>query len=358
MSSVAGPMFFGLSLVSAACGGSATTNAHGKTAHGCPAAPFFLPSNPSVLTPVSVPASPTEAATSGAYRTLKTGESVVVAIGATDSEIVLARGVSDDDFAVSLYAHGPRPLQLLTVLGQQTYLYPGADLLGPDRDLIGRVPFAAGPDRASDACSRWELRATGGGLDVSQLAAYARALELAGRSQSGPNPTVQTTTSTTSPLAKALPTCQPSQLHLVSDPAGWHANQAAGGQFSETFTFTNISSRDCGLGGWPGLQAVVAGVPRSSSAIRVRQGGPSGPPWVAVTLVPGAAASFDIYGQDFDAAASKPCPAVTSGFVVVPPDDTAQMFVAAPEPDCGSFYVAPVIAGNVDRSAWSTEVPG
>lgn len=89
------------------------------------------------------------------------------------SDIVLARGVSDIDFSVSLYSHRAVPLQQLTVLGQITYLYPGVDLPG---HLVGRVPFASGPDRVSDACSRWELRASGGGLDTSQLAAYAEGM--------------------------------------------------------------------------------------------------------------------------------------------------------------------------------------
>jgi len=171
-------------------------------------------------------------------------------------------------------------------------------------------------------------------------------------------PAPESTTSTSSPAMKALPTCQSSQLHLVSNPAGWHANEAASGQFTETFTFTNISSEDCNLGGWPGLEALVGGVPQPTKAIRVRQGGPTGSPWTTVTLVVGGAASFGIYGQDFDVVSDKPCPAVTSGFLVIPPDDTTQTVVAAPEPDCGSFFVAPVIAGKLDRSAWSTVVSG
>jgi len=174
-------------------------------------------------------------------------------------------------------------------------------------------------------------------------------------------PTTEPTTSTALPAVQALPTCRPAQLRLVSDPGGWHAHQAASGEFIETFTFTNISSTGCNLGGWPGLQAVVSGVSQPTKAIRVRQdglSGPSGPPWVAATLIAGGAASFDIYGQDFDAAHNKPCPAVTSDFLVIPPDDTTQMSVVAPEPDCGSFYVAPIIAGTVDRWAWSTVVSG
>jgi hypothetical protein len=57
----------------------------------------------------------------------------------------------------------------------ETFLYPGGDL--PGSHLVGRIPFATGPDRVANACDRWELRASGsGGLDTSQLAAYAEAV--------------------------------------------------------------------------------------------------------------------------------------------------------------------------------------
>lgn len=150
----------------AACGGTAPT-----AAEACPRAPFVLPSNPSGqgLTPAEM---------SGKYRTLGVGGSVVVAAGAMHSDIVLARGVSDNDFAVSLYAHGPSALQPVTVLGEEALLYPGVDLPGPGY-LVGRIPFAAGPDRVTNACSRWELRASGAGIGTSELAAYAEGIDQA-----------------------------------------------------------------------------------------------------------------------------------------------------------------------------------
>jgi hypothetical protein len=63
----------------------------------------------------------------------------------------------------------------------ETFLYPGGDL--PGSNLVGRVPFATGSDRFANACDRWELQARGsGGLDTSQLAAYAEAV---GQPESG-----------------------------------------------------------------------------------------------------------------------------------------------------------------------------
>lgn len=141
----------------------------------CAAAPFVLPSNPTALTPKPALVSPTTAAMNGSYRTLGVGQSVTVAAGAMHSDIVLARGVSNNEFAVSVYSHGAVPLQPVRVLGIETLLYPGSDL--PGSHLVGRIPFASGPDRFANACDRWELQASGsGGLDTSQLAAYAEAV--------------------------------------------------------------------------------------------------------------------------------------------------------------------------------------
>jgi hypothetical protein len=113
----------------------------------------------------------------GHYRTLRLGQRDFVAIGPpvpgnltlTSPLIELMRGVSNNDFAVSLYAHGPEPLVPLIVLGRATYLYPSADT----GMTVPYVPFASGADRVSDACSRWELR---GAVSDVQLAAFASAI--------------------------------------------------------------------------------------------------------------------------------------------------------------------------------------
>src|SRR3984957_2910513 len=73
----------------------------------CPRAPFVLPKNPTQLKPRAALVAPTIAAEIGTYRTLMVGTSVVVAAGAMHSDIVLVRGVSNNDFAVSVYSHGP-----------------------------------------------------------------------------------------------------------------------------------------------------------------------------------------------------------------------------------------------------------
>ncbi len=157
---------------------------------------------------------------------------------------------------------------------------------------------------------------------------------------------------------KAAARCLPAQLRLSSDHSGWHANLAATGQFVETFTVTNVSSTDCSLGGWPSLQAVVAGKAETVKSVRVRQGGLGAKTWTMLTLQPGRTASFDIYGVDWNAIKNRSCPATTSGFLITLPGEPTAVSVTAPEPDCGSFYVAPLIAGSSDHQAWSSVVAG
>jgi hypothetical protein len=128
----------------------------------CSGAPFTLP-----LGETGSGVLATTAVTSGSYRDILPGQQVVVARGPEGKTVELLRGVDNQDFAVSVYAHGPVPLQPVIVLGSSTNLYPAAvtGASGP------RVPFATGSDRANNSCNRWELR--GIGLTDQQLISYA-----------------------------------------------------------------------------------------------------------------------------------------------------------------------------------------
>ena len=160
------------------------------------------------------------------------------------------------------------------------------------------------------------------------------------------------TTTTGQSALGSWATCQTDQLRLATTAVGY-----ASGQFTRTLVFENISNTTCELAGWPGVQSVVAGRPQPTTAIRVRQNSPPDPAWTSVAVPPGQMASFDIYGEDFDAAANQPCAQTTSGFLVIPPNDTQQMAVAVTQQDCGNrFYVAPVVAGGTDNLSWSTVV--
>lgn len=157
-------------VVLASCGGAGTSGATRGTTAACPAASFALPQYPMVVAGVS----PTPAATDGSYRDLEAGQEAVVGVGPDGARIELMRGVPDNDYAVSVFSHGPVPLETITVLGAPAELYPAdavANVVGVHQ---GRVPFATGTHRDSDACARWELRAEE--VPDARLAAYAEAL--------------------------------------------------------------------------------------------------------------------------------------------------------------------------------------
>ncbi len=138
---------------------------------------------------------------------------------------------------------------------------------------------------------------------------------------------------------RSVQRCQARQLQLA---AGF---QGAGlGSFTQTFTFVNASRRECQLAGWPTLERF-----RSR---RVVQGAPSARPFVAVVLAPGHAASFDVYGADWDHAASRACPESTT-VRVAPPGDRTALAVRVKMPNCGLLYIAPLIPGRTDRRSWS-----
>jgi hypothetical protein len=142
--------------------------------------------------------------------------------------------------------------------------------------------------------------------------------------------------------------CQSQQLHLAGQFLG-EADQV----FTVTFTFTNASDRACDLTGWPtvGLQT-SSGKPVALRTERVIQG-LSLSSVRLVALAPGGAASFDIYGADFDTGADKACPTTTSVILVTPPHGRTAFRTLMRVPDCGRFFVAPIIGGRSDRLAWS-----
>jgi hypothetical protein len=157
------------------------------------------------------------------------------------------------------------------------------------------------------------------------------------------------TTTNSSGSAASAPKCSPSQLNVASDRGGWHGNFAAADQFTETVTFTNVSHSACRLTGWPQVQVMTNGPHRLAGVSDVFQA-PSKP----VRLEPNGTASFDIYGAVWNAIVNQACSPKVSGLMVTPPGDTESVFVKVEEPDCGGFYVSPVIAGSSDRQSWTS----
>jgi hypothetical protein len=149
---------------------------------------------------------------------------------------------------------------------------------------------------------------------------------------------------TDSSSAARVPTCRTAQLSLRAVLYG-EASQ----QFTQTLTFTNDSSRACALAGWPTLQLVA---PVDTRTQRVITGAPNKRPYSTVLLRPTGAASFNVYGADFDAEKERAC-ARSSAMLVNPPGDSRPRVVRVRLPDCGLYYIAPLVAGKTDHAAWT-----
>ena len=145
-----------------------------------------------------------------------------------------------------------------------------------------------------------------------------------------------------------LATCQARQLNLSTSFYG-----EAGGQFIQTFAFTNTLYHPCQLRGWPALNwERVGGRLVRMRSVRVVQVAPGARPFTTVVLPARRAASFDLYGEDWNHLADRRCPS-TSSVSITPPGVHAAFPVAAKLPICGRLSVAPVIAGPSDHDSWS-----
>ena len=135
-----------------------------------------------------------------------------------------------------------------------------------------------------------------------------------------------------------------------------HDYGEAGGQFRQTFTFRNVTAERCVLTGWPAFRLVsAAGRAVPTKTQRVRQTTPPAPASKIVVLAPHRTASFNVYGADFDALHDVACPR-TAAAAITAPQTTSPVFLRLRVPNCGTFYVAPVVAGSSDRDSWSTYV--
>jgi len=147
------------------------------------------------------------------------------------------------------------------------------------------------------------------------------------------------------------PRCRVQQLHMAG-----HFLGEADLMFTETFTFTNASRRACDLAGWPTVRLRSAsGKPQPVRTERVLQG-LSLASVRPVALAPGGAASFDLYGADFNDLADKGCP-TTSVILVTPPGDQSALRSVVQVPNCGRLLIAPMIRGRTDRDSWSVPAP-
>jgi uncharacterized protein DUF4232 len=142
--------------------------------------------------------------------------------------------------------------------------------------------------------------------------------------------------------------CRTAQLRIAATFYG-----EAGGQFTQTFTLTNVSRHACSVRGWPRLAIEGrSGHPVRTFTRRVIQGSPTARPFRTVLLGPRAAGAFDVYGADWNFAANKPCPRTTL-VLIAPPAARSAVSVSVRVPNCGRFSIAPVVAGKADRRSWS-----
>lgn len=147
--------------------------------------------------------------------------------------------------------------------------------------------------------------------------------------------------------AVQIQNCQSRRLHLRASFYG-----EAGGQFIQTFTFTNAAAMPCRLAGWPTLRLRnPSGQATAARSIRVVQNRPSSQPFEPVILEPGGAASFDVFGADWNVLANRACPNTHALSIALP--GAASLTVTVALPHCGPFSISPVVAGKTDRDAWS-----
>jgi hypothetical protein len=124
----------------------------------------------------------------------------------------------------------------------------------------------------------------------------------------------------TAQLAGGTPECKPANLKLSLGPS-----DGAAGHIYQALRFTNSSSQNCVIVGFPGVSYVTGsnGAQVGSPADR------DGAIGSEIILKPGQVASALVTLTDvgvFDPAVCKPTP--TLGLRVYPPDSTASMFVA------------------------------
>ena len=156
-------------------------------------------------------------------------------------------------------------------------------------------------------------------------------------------------TPTVSAGARAAPACRTGQLSLRATFRG-----AALGEFVQTLTVSNVGAHACEIGGWPRIQVEdVAGHQVLVPVRRVVQTPAHAKPFREVVVEPQGAASFNLYGADFDAVSGRGCP-VGVLLSVRPPGAQGTLHVRANVPRCRyGYYISPLIAGSNDRLAWT-----
>ncbi len=153
------------------------------------------------------------------------------------------------------------------------------------------------------------------------------------------------TTATSTAAAPTTPTggtartveCRSADLRLSLAPT-----EGTAGTFYTAVRFTNTSSRNCFIVGYPGVSYIDSpGHQVGAAAARI------GPIRSTVTLRPGTTASAVLGMVDisvFDPGTCRPTP--VTGLRVYPPDETAAMYIAYPTTGCAGTTSPPQLHVN------------
>jgi hypothetical protein len=213
----------------------------GRAAGSCPVSPFTIGRGPAGSPP------PTFALASGAYRHLGVGQTVAL-FAAGGKSITLARGVGFNSFDVSVWAHGPRPLTPVDVLGASSLLYPAGDGT-PGARIPFRYPEAGSEN---DPCQRYQLQAVG----VGDYLLITTAENLRSPQQTSPGAVPATTTLPVSPAGQPGVTAEPCQASGLRVSGG---RQGESGGAHGDIVITNTGAGACSLEGPPTVEILNPG---------------------------------------------------------------------------------------------------
>lgn len=135
------------------------------------------------------------------------------------------------------------------------------------------------------------------------------------------------------PMAGGTPECKAANLKLTLGPS-----DGAAGHFFQALRFTNASSQNCVIVGFPGVSYVTGTNGTQVGAPAQRDGAKGG----QIILKPGDVASALVDFTDvgvFDQSACRPTP--TLGLRVYPPDSTASVFIAQNGTGCAGTTPSP-----------------
>jgi hypothetical protein len=142
----------------------------------------------------------------------------------------------------------------------------------------------------------------------------------------------------------SLARCRTNQLRIRAPKVPG----AAAGTLYEPLTLVNTSASSCVVGGWPAVRRfdrAGARIPFEPTRMVYKARGPA--PFRMVPLRPGAAATFEVSGSDWNHATDRPC-VNARRIAVEPTGGDAWLSIRRDVPACGrSWSIGPLVPGRV-----------